>query len=432
MKNVNTTKIGNLWNELSKKYNVIYKGSYEVIQCQNIKIRTIHNTFKTLRCISRHFTTKNKIRIFHDISNYVDVTADHVCMILMRDMLIENVSAKYLKVGMSILVYDNATDKEIIKSIYNIEILPPYNDYVYDVEVDDPDHAFYANNVLIHNSQFLNLEPFTKKYAEKFNIEPNLLKFTRTQFKELSKEIDDFVENKVNDFVKNLVNSECHTTKGHHIRYGREYIASEGMFFRKKHYLVHIIDDEGNKVDKFKYSGIAVKKTALPSEMKPLLKHIYEHTCIDRWTFTEYRSYLNEIFDKFKQYPFETIALNQSYNTEKQVTGYLTSEKGTQAAVRGAHYYNHMLKEFNLEHQYDQIMLGDVIHYAYIYNNNPYNIDVIAYKNKLPDIFKDVFKINYELMFEKLFVDTLKGYVEAMNFSKYQPANQMETDIFTL
>ena len=204
------------------------------------------------------------------------------------------------------------------------------------------------------------------------------------------------------------------------------------MFFKRKLYLVHIIDDEGNRVDKFKYSGIGVKKTLIPAEMKPLLKHIYEKTCIERWGYPEYQSYLNKMFEQFKQYDIESIAMNQAYNTEKQVTGYLTSEKGTLSAVRAAHYYNHMLKEFKIEHQYDQIMLGDIIHYAYIYKNNQYNIDVIAYKNKFPDEFKQVFKIDYELMFEKLFVDTLKGYVEAMNFNKYQPANQMEVDIFSL
>jgi DNA polymerase elongation subunit (family B) len=282
------------------------------------------------------------------------------------------------------------------------------------------------------DSIMMDMYPLTLKYAKQFDIEPNLSKFTRTQFKELSKELDNFVENDINTFVKNLINTNCHTNKGHHVRYGREYIASEGMFFKKKHYLVHIIDDEGTKTDKFKYSGIAVKKTQLPPEMKPFLKHIYEKTCIEHWTFQDYSEYLNNVFNNFKKYTFEDIAFNQTYNTEKQTTGYLKTERGTLSAVRGAHYYNQFIKDYNLSKKYDEIRLGDVIKFVYIYKNNKYNIDVIGFKDKFPIELKNEFKINYELMFQKLFIDTLDGYIHAMNFNKYNPANQMKENIFDL
>ena len=291
---------------------------------------------------------------------------------------------------------------------------------------------FLANDILIHNSCFLNIEPLTLKYAKKFNIEPNLLNFTSDQFKALSNELDTFVNVDINNYTENLINDACHTTRGHHVRYGREYIASEGMFFKKKHYLVHIIDDEGTAVNKFKYSGIAVKKTLLPTEMKPLLKHIYEHTCIDKWVFADYQSYLNQVFESFRCYNISDIALNQSYNTEKQIVGFLKSEKGTQAAVRAAHYYNQILTELKIDNQYDQILLGDRIRYAYVYKNNQYGIDVIGYKTEYPKEFEDIFEIDYERMFQKLFIDSLKGYVDAMGFNEYQPSNQMETDVFTL
>jgi len=297
----------------------------------------------------------------------------------------------------------------------------------YDIEYD-----FRPSIAGDTDSNFLNIKPLTEKYAKKFDIKPMLSKFTRTQFKELSKELDDFVENDINDYVENLINTECYTTKGNHVVYGREYIASEGMFFKKKHYLVHIIDDEGTKTDKFKYSGIAVKKTQLPAEMKPLLKHIYESTCNEHWTYVEYQNYLNEVFNKFKDYDFENISMNQKYSTAKESIGYLQSEKGTQAAVRSSHYYNQLLKDFKLSNKYDEIRLDDVIKYVYVFKNNPYHIDVIGYKDMLPQEFKDIFKINYELMFQKLFIDPLDGYINAMNFNKYQPSNQMEVDIFSL
>lgn len=48
------------------------------------------------------------------------------------------------------------------------------------------------------------------------------------------------------------------------IKTGREIVSDRGIFVAKKHYFLHLVDDDGFKCDKIKVMGLATKKTALP------------------------------------------------------------------------------------------------------------------------------------------------------------------------
>ena len=49
------------------------------------------------------------------------------------------------------------------------------------------------------------------------------------------------------------------------IKTGREIVADRGIFVDKKRYILHIINDEGDTVDKIKVMGLDTKKTTLPA-----------------------------------------------------------------------------------------------------------------------------------------------------------------------
>jgi hypothetical protein len=247
------------------------------------------------------------------------------------------------------------------------------------------------------------------------------------------KEVDDFVDNDINNLAKKLVNENCFTTKGHHIQYEREVLASESIFFKKKHYLMHLIDVDGKQVDKFKYMGIAVKKGELPPSIKTFLRDIYENTCKKKWTYDDYRTYLNEVYEQFTKFTFDELSMWKGYGTEKQSTGFLQSEKRTGAQVRGIHYHNNLLEEMGILDKYDEIRVGAKIRFCYINKTNPFGIDVISFNDgQLPDEFAEIFTIDYLKMFNKLVMKPLESYVEALNFIPYSPSNQMITDIFDL
>ena len=56
-------KIEDLFNDLSKKYEIQNKNSYEVIYPENYEIKVFGNKYVKLVAISRHKTTKHLMKI---------------------------------------------------------------------------------------------------------------------------------------------------------------------------------------------------------------------------------------------------------------------------------------------------------------------------------------------------------------------------------
>ena len=57
---------------------------------------------------------------------------------------------------------------------------------------------------------------------------------------------------------------------------GREVVSDRGLFVDKKRYLLHIIDNEGEKCDKLKVMGVDTKKTTMPAHVSKKLNHFLE------------------------------------------------------------------------------------------------------------------------------------------------------------
>ncbi len=55
-----------------------------------------------------------------------------------------------------------------------------------------------------------------------------------------------------------------------------ELIISRGLFLAKKYYVIHVVNQEGKKIDKTIYMGISVKRSDTPSETKVFLKELLD------------------------------------------------------------------------------------------------------------------------------------------------------------
>ena len=239
--------------------------------------------YKKIKCLSRHKTNKSLIKISFAMSEPLVVTTDHVCMAYNDEHMLENIASKDLKVGMMVDHYCRKSDKEVIDTITSIDELGTTEEYVYDLEVEDESHVFYANDTLIHNSFFMNLEAVTKDYINNKGWADNLNDWTNDQKMELFYKMKDFTENYLVPKVQELVTKEFWTSNAKVMRYGLEYITSGGIFESPKHYIVHkIIDGDTEKViDKFKYTGIELKKATIAPEIKKFLKETYFTAVLD-------------------------------------------------------------------------------------------------------------------------------------------------------
>jgi len=243
---------------------------------------------------------------------------------------------------------------------------------------------------------------------------PEGCQFTRTQIKAITKELDVFVID-TNKFCNTLSKEKLYSPL-QRIEFKRETFCTEGAFLAKKRYILHMVDDEGARVDDFKYTGVDVKKTELPEEIRDSLKHIIENSMRYNWSSKEYTDSLIELWNKFVKFKPNEIAFWRGYNTEKGIDGYLQAAKGTGIHAKAAIYYNQLLESMNIKGKYEEIRLGDRLRYAYVNRANPYRIEAIGWKEEFPKEFEDLFEFDYGKMFEKLILSPLERYANCNNW----------------
>ena len=241
--------------------------------------------------------------------------------------------------------------------------------------------------------------------------------------------IEDYLNREIKIWgVKALNSKDCRFI------FKREVIADVGIFLQKKRYVLHILDDEGIPMDKYKYTGVEVVRSTMPEPIKPHVKGIIE-TMLSTQSIVETNNLLNETYRIFKGLPVEDITfvsgLKNYENYARQCDGYKTA-KGMPIHAKAAYYYNMLLKKFDIENDYETISSGDKVRYFYIQQPNPYNISCLAYKYYLPDEFKEVFFADYDKMFQKNLYAVIERFYENVNWSIQQPGQACQTDLFDL
>jgi DNA polymerase elongation subunit (family B) len=112
-------------------------------------------------------------------------------------------------------------------------------------------------------------------------------------------------------------------------------------------------------------------------------------------------------------------------NGLKQYAGSPIYTKGTPIHVRGALLFNHHCKRMGIEKKYQPIRDGDKIKFVYVRTPNPFQEDVIAFPQVLPKEFKLESYIDYDKMFEKVFLDALQIVIEPLGW-KTQEESSLE------
>jgi len=256
------------------------------------------------------------------------------------------------------------------------------------------------------------------------------IKWTKKNVKSVCRVVDQFTE-KLNTRNKKIINDELHSSV-QCIEFARESFSTEADFCAKKKYVLHVRDDEGIAVDKFKYTGVDVKKNEIPETIKDILRDIIEGGMKEDWDTTKYREVLSCAWDKFKEItnPYE-MAYIKNYSTAKQMNGFMKAGKGAQTHARASMYYNQLIKKLNLTTTYEEIAVGDRMRFFMI-KPNELGINTIGFKNQYPKEFKELFSIDYELMFEKIVLSPLKRFETNHRWTPIVPGKEAVTDVMNL
>ena len=134
--------------------------------------------------------------------------------------------------------------------------------------------------------------------------------------------------------------------------------------------------------------------------------------------------YIDKCRTDFKKLPPEEIAFPRSVSDVVKYRSYSSIyTKGTPIHCRGALLFNHYIKEKNLTNKYSLINNGEKIKFLYLKKPNIIRENVISFIQDFPrELDLDKY-IDYDLQFEKSFVEPLKSILDAIGWNVEKTVN---------
>jgi DNA polymerase elongation subunit (family B) len=199
---------------------------------------------------------------------------------------------------------------------------------------------------------------------------------------------------------------------------GREVIADRGIWTAKKRYILNVHNNEGVQYaePKLKIMGIEAIKSSTPSACREALKELFKVIISGSEAKTQ------NAIQSFKEY-FSTLSPEKvSFprgisDINKWVDRTNVYKKGTPIHVRGAILYNHLIKDKGLSKTHTMIQNGEKVKFCYLKMPNPIRENVIAFPDYLPPELQLNKYIDYDLQFEKTFLDPITPILDAVGWN---------------
>ena len=204
----------------------------------------------------------------------------------------------------------------------------------------------------------------------------------------------------------------------------REVIAEKGIWTAKKRYMLNVLDEEGIRLKepKLKIMGIEAVRSSTPEVCRKKIKEAIN--IIMSKEEKDLQKFVADFKTEFYSMKAEQISFPRSCNNiRKYAHASNIFIKGSPIHVKGALIYNHQIKEHKLTHKYPIIQDGDKIKFIKLIEANPFKFDVISYSTKLPKEFKLEKYIDYNVQFEKTFLDPLNFILQSIGWNAEKQAS---------
>ena len=321
----------------------------------------------------------------------------------------DDIASSVTLTGQAVIKYSNELIKEFIK-----KEIPDISDSELEgcIIYNDTDSSYVSITPLVNKGlKFLDGEDIHKDTFDKIQ------------------EIEDHLNQGVGEWAKKALLS-----KDNRFIFKRECIADVGVFLQKKRYVMHILDDEGIKENKFKYTGVEVVRTTMPNAIKPYAKKIIE-TMLMTQSLGKTNKLLNETYEIFKGLgPQELAFVMGVKGYEKYATqcNQFTTTKGMPIHVKSAYFYNLILDKLSTGNKYETIGTGDKVRYMYIEQPNKFGLQSIGFKYDYPKEFSNLFKPDYDKMFEKILFQAIERFYDNVGWKIRKPSENVTVELFDL
>ena len=207
----------------------------------------------------------------------------------------------------------------------------------------------------------------------------------------------------------------------------REALASKGIWTAKKRYILNVYNNEGVQYaePQMKVKGLEMIKSSTPYAIREKMKEMVK--LVMNGTETDVQDFIAKFREDFKKLPVEDISFPRGVNNlaeYRDSTGIY--KKGTPIHVKGALIYNHYLKQKNLTNSYPLIQEGEKLKFTYLKEPNPMKDTVISFPTRLPKEFDLQKYIDYNIQFEKAFIEPVSVILNCMGWSS-EKNNSLES-----
>jgi DNA polymerase elongation subunit (family B) len=264
-------------------------------------------------------------------------------------------------------------------------------------------YSFYSDT----DSCYITLKGLVDKYYSKMDKDKLIDVLDKIGDEQIepciAKSMDELAEY-TNAFAKKLV-------------FKREAIADRAIWIAKKRYAMNVYDNEGVRYQTpdLKVMGLEIVRSSTPACVQDSLKEAVR-LCLtsDEATLQEY---IKKTRKEFVNLPAEDIAFPRGCNNLHKYTDSANIYAAkTPMQVRGSLLYNFYLKKHKLDQKYEMIQEGDKIKFLYLKEPNTIGENCISFNSKIPKEF-DIHKyVDYNLMFEKAFLDPMNTIVQALGW----------------
>lgn len=198
----------------------------------------------------------------------------------------------------------------------------------------------------------------------------------------------------------------------------REALADKGIWTAKKRYIMHVYNNEGVQYTEpdMKVMGLEMIKSSTPAPVREKMKQALQ--IMMKGSESDMHTFIDTFRTEFKKLNVEDISFPRGINGLKEYSNKTTIySKGTPIHVRGALLYNKYLEEKGLSKKYPLIQEGEKIKFTYLKTPNIFKENVVSFPGRLPVEFGLQDCIDYNLQFDKTFLEPIKVILDCMDWS---------------
>lgn len=380
---------------------------------------------KPIKYIMKHKVKKRLFKITVK-GKSVTVTEDH-SVIVSRDGKLISVKPMDIKKTDKLIKNENTHNYFIETNDFIIEDLGIQEEWVYDIEVEDV-HNFFANDILVHNSIYVNLDNLVELASRKVNFDTN---------EKLIDFLDKFSEEKLQYAINSAMEElfEYMNNYENLMHMDREVISIPsvdskglgGFWTSKKRYALNVYDSEGTRFAEphLKIMGLETQRSSTPSALRGTLYECIKLLCQEGEEALQKK--VESFRDEYDRIHYTERATVSSANNISKYNENGYPGKGTPFHIKGVLLYNRLLSEYEIEGT-QPIDEGSKVMVLPLKKENPWREEWISWPSglELPYQIEELLMlyIDFNLQFDKTFIKPLDAICKSCGIN-YEKTNTL-------